>query len=182
MRTNIFHPKMILLTACFSLLVAGAFAQNNSRDDAPKAIAPVNRQDREVPPPPPPPSGDAIQHPDQNDDEGPMALNLPDLTDDQQAKIKKSDLKNLQTMTPLKNQMREKRARLATLLATPPVNLKEADMVADEIGTLMTSIMKQQIRHDQEIRSFLTPDQQIIFDARPKPFLGPMPQKKVRKR
>lgn len=180
MKTNILKTKMILLTALFSLMIAGAYAQNN-RDDAPKAIAPVGRQDRDVPPPPPPPPTDAIHHPDQQDDDGPMPLNLPDLTADQQAKIKKSNLKNLETMTPLKNQMREKRARLATLLATPPVNLKDADMVADEIGKIMTSIMKQQIRHDQEIRSFLTPDQQIIFDSRPKPFLGPLPQKKVRR-
>ena len=67
--------------------------------------------------------------------------------------------------------MREKRVRMMTLLSTPPVNLKEADIVADEIGKLHGEILKQQIRHDQELRSILTPDQQILFDAKPKPFL-----------
>jgi len=101
----------------------------------------------------------------------PSGADLPGLTDEQKDKIRKSDLKRLETMTPLRNQMREKRARLATILSTPPADLKEADLVADEIGKLQASILRQQIRHDQEIRSFLTPDQQILFDARPKPFL-----------
>ena len=68
--------------------------------------------------------------------------------------------------------MSEKRARLTTILSSAPINLKEADEVADEIGKLEASILKQQIRHDQALRIILTPDQQIIFDSRPKPFLN----------
>jgi Spy/CpxP family protein refolding chaperone len=100
-------------------------------------------------------------------------LDLPGLTDDQREKIKKSDLKMMEQMTPMKNKMHELKAHLTTLLSISPVNMKEADDVSDEIGKLESTILKQQIRHDQEIRSFLTPDQQILFDARPKPFLEP---------
>jgi hypothetical protein len=50
--------------------------------------------------------------------------------------------------------------------------MKDADQVADDIGKVASSILKQQIRHDQELRAILTPDQQIIFDSRPKPFLN----------
>lgn len=173
-----------MLATVLSMIISGAFAQN--REDSPNAAKPMDRHDREVPPPPPPPPpppADAKEGPDQFDDHGPMPLDLPNMTDDQKAKIKKIDLKNLEAMTPLKNQMREKRARMATLVSTNPVNLKEADAAADEIGKIMTSVMKLQIRHDQEIRTVLTPDQQIIFDARPKPFLenGPGMLRKVRR-
>jgi hypothetical protein len=58
-----------------------------------------------------------------------------------------------------------------SLLATQTVNMKEAESVADEIGKIQASILKQLIRHDQEIRSILTHDQQVIFDSKPKPFL-----------
>ncbi len=172
---------MIVLTIVLSMMACGAYAQN--KEDAPNAARPMDRHDLQVapvppPPPPPPPAPDA---PDQIDDHGPMPLDLPDLTADQQAKISKIDLKNIEAMTPLKNQMREKRAKMATLLSTQPVNLKEADLAADEIGKIMVSMMKLQIRHDQELRTVLTPDQQIIFDARPKPFLGPRAMKKGRR-
>ena len=100
-----------------------------------------------------------------------QVLDLPDLTPDQLAKIKKTDLKNMAEMTPLRNQVREKRARLATIMATIPVELKQADILADEIGKTASAILKLQIRHDQELRAILTPDQQVIFDARPNPWL-----------
>jgi hypothetical protein len=67
--------------------------------------------------------------------------------------------------------MREKKVHLMSLLSTQPANMKEAESVADEIGKIHASILKQQIRHDQEIRSILSHDQQIIFDSKPKPFL-----------
>ena len=104
-------------------------------------------------------------------DQGHQGLDLPDLTPDQLAKIKKTDLKNMAEMTPLRNQVREKRARLATIMATIPVELKQADILADEIGKTASAILKLQIRHDQELRAILTPDQQVLFDARPKPWL-----------
>ena len=71
----------------------------------------------------------------------------------------------------LRNQMLEKRIRLSSILTTMPIDNKAADQVADEIGKVAASILKAKIRHDLELRSLLTPDQQIIFDARPKPFL-----------
>lgn len=176
---------MIVLTTVLSMMMTTVFAQN--KEDAPNAAKPMDRNDRKVapvpppPPPPPPPSADAPSHPGMDDETMPKCLNLPGLTDEQNLKIHKLELKNIEAMTPLKNQMREKRAKLATLLSTQPVSQKETDLVADEIGKIMVSIMKLQIRHDQELRSILTPDQQIIFDARPKPFLGPRSMKKVRR-
>jgi hypothetical protein len=46
-----------------------------------------------------------------------------------------------------------------------------ADLVADELGKIHTLVLKLMINQDQALRNLLTPDQQIIFDSRPKPFL-----------
>jgi len=99
-------------------------------------------------------------------------LDIPGLTAEQREKIKKSDLELLKVVTPLRNMTREHKAHLETLLATQPVDLKAADQVADEIAKNRAAMLKLAIRHDQEIRGFLTPDQQVVFDSRPKPFLG----------
>ena len=77
----------------------------------------------------------------------------------------------MEAITPLKNQIREKTARLTSILTIQPVNSKEANRVADEIGQIHASILKAHIAHDLELRNILTADQKIIFDAMPKPFL-----------
>jgi len=77
----------------------------------------------------------------------------------------------MKAMTPLFNQVREKKARLQTILATTPFDVKSADQVAEDLGKMETVILKELIRHDQTLRNLLTPEQQVVFDARPKPFL-----------
>ncbi len=98
-------------------------------------------------------------------------LDLPDLSNEQREKIRISDLEHMKTMTPLHNQVREKKARLQTVLTTSPFDAKSADQLADELGKLGAAILKEMIRHDQGMRNLLSPDQQVIFDSRPKPFL-----------
>jgi hypothetical protein len=116
-------------------------------------------------PPTPPPVPDADQ------DGLPPRLDLPGMTDEQKGKIDKLMLKQMESMTPLKNQVHEKKARLATILTTMPVDLNAADKVADDLGKIQSEILKLMIRNDQALRNVLTPDQQVIFDSRPKPFL-----------
>ncbi len=101
-----------------------------------------------------------------------MLRDIPGLTEEQSGKIRKSRLELMKAATPLKSVIREQKAHLQTLLSTQPVDLKAADQVADEMAKNKAALLKLLIRHDQEIRSFLTPDQQIVFDSRPKPFLG----------
>ncbi|MCX6279112.1 MAG: periplasmic heavy metal sensor [Bacteroidetes bacterium] len=144
--------RAMLLTVVFSLLTIGIFAQ-------------------QPPPPPPSPPPPAQPGMEPTDELLPPVLLLPDMTPDQQALIKKSDLKQMEAMTPLKNQMREKMARLNTALTTQPANVKEANALAEDIGQIHASILKLQISHDQELRNLLTNDQKVIFDSRPKPFL-----------
>ena len=174
MKTNHFLLKGILLMLLFSVILGQVSAQSNQgkaikqtpqKQSTSQTSTPTSPTSPPPPPPPPP-------LPEAEMDLIPPPLDIPDLTDLQKEQIKKSDLKNLEAMTPLRNQMREKRARLATILSTMPFDMKTADQIANEIGTLNASILKLQIRHDQELRNLLTPDQQILFDAAPKPFLG----------
>jgi Spy/CpxP family protein refolding chaperone len=102
---------------------------------------------------------------------GPMHPELPDMTPEQLDKLKKTGLKHLSVMTPLKNQLREKRARLATLMSMTPFEQDQANQLADEIAKIKSAVLKAQIQNDREIRAILTPDQQVIFDSRPKPWL-----------
>jgi len=155
---------MIAVTANAQEKVTNVSGQKIHHEVDPNAGAYPSHPIPPPPPPPPPPYNDGLN-------DHPPALDLPDLSADQQAKIKKADLKNMSEMTPLRNQMREKRARMATIMTTSPIDLKAAEQVADEIGTTAAAMLKLQIRHDQDLRSILTPDQQVIFDSRPKPWL-----------
>ena len=171
MKTKQIILKGIILILFFGLILNQISAQNNSqakeikKNPKQQVTSPASQSSPPSPPPPPPPV------PDINPDYPPPPLDLPDLTVEQKEKIKKTDLKQMAAMTPLRNQMREKRVRLASILTTMPMDIVLGDQLADEIGKLASAILKLQIRHDQELRNILTPDQQIIFDSRPKPFL-----------
>jgi len=159
MKTNMKFPFRILTVLFFSMILITVTAQQRDETQPP--------QKSEFQQPPQPPVGVEPFEPPL-----PLLPGIPDLSPEQKEKIQQADLIQLKAVTPLRNQIREKSARLNTLLATQPANLKEADQVADDIGQLRASILKLQIKHDQELRAILTPDQQILFDAKPKPFLG----------
>jgi Spy/CpxP family protein refolding chaperone len=178
MKTKQSILSRIVIVLFFSMIMIHVSAQDKSSPDAsglnpgtqnpaslPQAM-PQNmhgRHDMQLPPP----LGDEMKR-------GPVPLELPDLTPEQHEKIKKAGLKHMSEMTPLKNQLREKKARLSTLLSTTPFDETQANQVADEIGKTASALLKSQIRHDRELRSILTPDQQVIFDSRPKPWMKKM--------
>ncbi|MCX6306779.1 MAG: hypothetical protein NT040_17575 [Bacteroidetes bacterium] len=166
MKSKTKHATTIVTTLILSLVITAVFAQKPYKPGHPEkanqeqALTPPDAP----PPPPPPPIGDIPPA-------APPALDLPDLTDVQLEKIKQAGLDHMKIMTPMHNQVREKKARLQTILTTTPFEIKLSDQVAEELGKIETGILKEMIRHDQELRTLLTPAQQVIFDARPKPFL-----------
>ena len=177
MKTKQIILKGIILILFFGLILNQISAQNNNqvkeikKNSKQQVTTPTSQPSQPSPPSPPSPPPPPPPVPDIDPDYPPPPLDLPDLTVEQQEKIKKTDLKQIEAMTPLRNQMRENRVRLTSVLTTMPMDITLADQLADEIGKLASAILKLQIRHDQELRNILTPDQQIIFDARPKPFL-----------
>ena len=75
-------------------------------------------------------------------------------------------------ITPLRKLIQADKAKLAALLAMQPADVTQTDNVADEIGKMVSKILKIMVQYDQSLRATLSPDQQIIFDARPKPWLN----------
>ena len=150
-----------------AMMTSTVFAQNQARHGHPgKSDQELNAPAPPVPPAPPePPSFDNPGAP------ALPQLDLPGLTGDQKDKIYKSDMEHMKMMTPLHNQVAEKKARLQTLLTTMPFDAKAADQIAEELGKIGSNILKETISHDQELRNLLTPQQQVLFDTRPKPFL-----------
>jgi Spy/CpxP family protein refolding chaperone len=95
-----------------------------------------------------------------------MFANVLDLSDEQQDEIVDLRTEHLKQVTNLRNQAREKRARLKTLTTGDNYNESEVNQVIDELGTIRTSIMKERTSHKQDIRSLLTEEQRVVFDAR----------------
>lgn len=101
-------------------------------------------------------------------------LMIPDLTEKQEAQIRELRTAYMKATLPLKNQLIEKEVRLNTLSTGEKANMKEINNIIEEIGTLKTAIMKKQAAHRQEIRTLLTEEQRLVFDAHPHP--RPHPQ------
>ncbi|MBL7138333.1 MAG: periplasmic heavy metal sensor [Bacteroidales bacterium] len=155
---------------CISLLLGAALLMMTALpgiaqiDDPPFSPPPPNME-KQIPPPPPPPDRERMMHKE------PRGIDLPDLTPEQRLEMRNTDLKNLKAMTSLKNQIREKHARLVTLLSSDDLDMKEVNKTIDELGVLITRMLRLHVNHDRELRDILTPDQKIIFDTKPKPFL-----------
>lgn len=164
----------IAITIMFSMMTTLIFAQNQDKQLHPMKANKehASQPGAPAPPPPPPPPPPPLPAELYNQEAPVMPqLDLPDLSNDQREKIRLSDIEHLKTMTPLRNQVSEKKARLQTVLTTSPYDAKSSDLVVEELGKIETMIMKEMIRHDQALRNLLTPDQQVIFDSRLKPFL-----------
>jgi Spy/CpxP family protein refolding chaperone len=159
LKTN-FRWMLILILS--GILSTGLFAQPGQGRTMERPYHPMHN------PPPPGLAHDSLRKMHRNG----MLKDIPGLTDEQMARIKKSRLELMKAATPLKKVIMEQKAHMETILATQPVDMKAAEQVADDMAKNKAALMKLAIRHDQEIRGFLTPDQQIIFDTKPKPFLG----------
>lgn len=92
---------------------------------------------------------------------------IPDLTEEQEAKIKELRVDHLKEMKPFRNQMNELRARKQTLMTTDNASLKEINSVIDQMTEVKNKMMKATAKHRQEIRNLLTDEQRIFFDSRP---------------
>ena len=90
--------------------------------------------------------------------------NIPDLTDEQETKIKKLRTAHMKEMQNYDNKIAEKHARLQTLRTAEKVDMKLVNKTVDEIGAIRTNKQKNKEQHNQKVRSLLTADQKIYFD------------------
>lgn len=91
---------------------------------------------------------------------------LPDITEEQKKQMKEIKTSFMKDALPIKNELKEKKARLETLATEEKPSKNKLDDTIEDIGKLKTKLMKLEMNKRQEIRSILTDDQRIIFDTR----------------
>lgn len=91
--------------------------------------------------------------------DGGRSMQLLDLTEEQAEQISALRAKNQKSMRLEAAMLREKQARLSTLMITPEENSQEINKIIDEISEAKGQLMKTRFAHQQEIRGLLTDDQ-----------------------
>lgn len=88
------------------------------------------------------------------------------LTQEQRVRIQEIHLKTRERMTPIDNQLREKRARLQTLSTGDTIDRNAAKKLIGEMADLQAERMSIRWETRQEVRAQLTDEQKIRFDSR----------------
>jgi Spy/CpxP family protein refolding chaperone len=172
MKTTIL-AKSIMLGMIIALTTLSLVAQQSEYGNTKKKVRKAQQEaamlpaEPGMPAPPPPPLPDGM-----NEDTPPHPM-IPGLSDDQKKQMKEIHLKQVASMTPLRNKVLEKTAKLNSVLSSGTYDDKEAGQLADDLGALKASMLKVSIETHRKIRAILTPEQQIIFDSKPKKFLKP---------
>lgn len=107
---------------------------------------------------------------------GPRAMNMrndslrnfsriPNLTTEQRTKIQDLRTKHLKDVTPLRNELREKKAHLITLESADKPDINAINKTIDEITTLNSKMMKLRASHRMEVASLLTDEQKLFFNT-----------------
>jgi len=120
------------------------------------------------------PKGDCGGKPSMHGEKGPHnGPGIPDLTEEQKEQIKGLRVELMEDLITMKNKLGEKTAKLRTLQTATKANMSEINKVIENIGDLRTDIMKLKAACHQEIRSLLTDEQRVFFDAHHPPQGGP---------
>lgn len=90
---------------------------------------------------------------------------IPNLTAEQKTKIQALRVKHQKEVTPLKNELAEKRAHLHTLNSVEKPDINAINKTIDEMSALQTKIMKSNASHRIEIASNLTEEQKVFFNS-----------------
>ncbi|MBI5726783.1 MAG: periplasmic heavy metal sensor [Ignavibacteriales bacterium] len=92
---------------------------------------------------------------------------LGDVTKEQHEQMKALDLEFRKSVMPLENKIGEAEAKLRTESTKDNPDLSVLDKLIDEITAQHNAIQKAEMRHKQNIRKLLTPEQRLQFDTAP---------------
>jgi Spy/CpxP family protein refolding chaperone len=90
---------------------------------------------------------------------------IPNLTADQKTKIETLKIKHIKEVTPLRNELDEKRAHLKTLESMEKVDRDAINKTIDEITALQGKIMKMKVNHRLDVAALLTDEQKVFFNS-----------------
>jgi Spy/CpxP family protein refolding chaperone len=91
---------------------------------------------------------------------------IPDLTENQKAKIKELHLRFLKESMNINNQLSEKRVKMKSLMTAEKADMNAINQLIDEIHVLKAQIAKLKAVETQDIRKELTEEQRILFDSK----------------
>jgi Spy/CpxP family protein refolding chaperone len=92
---------------------------------------------------------------------------IPNLTDEQKAKIKDLHLATYKETKPLRNQLGELKAKQRTLTTADKPDMNAINANIDEITKVANQLMKSRAAFRQKVRALLTDEQKMWFDSHP---------------
>ena len=96
---------------------------------------------------------------------GGFSMPLGNLDEKQRVELQKIRTTQMKESTQFRNQLKEKRAKLEVLQTADKPDMREINRVIDEIAAVQAQEMKAQAANRQKIRSLLTEEQRVRFDA-----------------
>lgn len=91
--------------------------------------------------------------------------NIPNLTEEQQAKLETLRTTHWKDAQNNRNLIAEKSAKLNTLRSADNADMKAINKTIDEMSSLRSTMQKSREQHIQDIRSVLTDEQRVYFDS-----------------
>lgn len=91
-------------------------------------------------------------------------LTFLDLSEEQETNIKSLNLEADKKVIPLRNEIREKRAKLISLQSTDEYDKKAVNQLIDEIASKQAQIRKIRAEKHRSVRNLLNEEQKVQFD------------------
>jgi Spy/CpxP family protein refolding chaperone len=92
-------------------------------------------------------------------------LQFLDLSEEQKDQIKEIHLTHLKDVQPIKDEVKINKAKINALLNIDDPDMKEIVSLVEANGKLLTQIQVKSIEKKINVRSLLTDEQKIIYDA-----------------
>jgi Spy/CpxP family protein refolding chaperone len=90
---------------------------------------------------------------------------VPNLTEEQEMKIKELKTAHMKEMLKYKSELEEKNARLKSLQTADDVDMDKIYKVIDDIGAIEIKMTKGRADLHQKIRTLLDDEQRVFFDT-----------------
>jgi Spy/CpxP family protein refolding chaperone len=103
---------------------------------------------------------------DERGPKGPrFSHNIPNLTEEQEMKIKELKTVHMKAMLKFKSELEEKKARLKSLETADEVDMDKIYKTIEDIGAIETKMRKERADLHQKIRALLDDEQKVFFDT-----------------
>ena len=135
--------KIMATIGVVALLVGSSFAQNAEMAPAKKAEVRKEKRHR-------------------------MMADIPNLTEDQKAEIKKIKGEGHEKAEPQRKAMKELRSKLSALKMAENPDLQQINSLIDESAKMKAEMEKSRTASQLKVRSILTPEQRKAVDAQRK--------------